>query len=128
MISSFTTFGVRTPLIHEGDDLAGILIESAKRSGAGGFSGDDILVLAETALATAEGNVTRLDSVIPDRESRDLAVRYAMDPRVAEVVRRESDAVVGGIPGFLLCMKHGTLLPNAGIDASNAPPGCVVPL
>ena len=38
----------------------------------------------------------------------------------------ESDEVVGGIPGHLLCMKGGTLLPNAGVDASNAPPGCVV--
>jgi coenzyme F420-0:L-glutamate ligase len=47
---------------------------------------------------------------------------------VVQVVLQESDAVVGGIPGFLLCMKHGTLLPNAGIDASNAPPGCLVPL
>jgi coenzyme F420-0:L-glutamate ligase len=25
-------------------------------------------------------------------------------------------------------MKHGTLLPNAGVDASNAPLGCVTPL
>jgi coenzyme F420-0:L-glutamate ligase len=25
-------------------------------------------------------------------------------------------------------MKAGTLLPNAGVDASNAPPGCVTPL
>jgi coenzyme F420-0:L-glutamate ligase len=25
-------------------------------------------------------------------------------------------------------MKSGTLLPNAGVDASNAPPGCVTPL
>lgn len=25
-------------------------------------------------------------------------------------------------------MKGGTLLPNAGVDASNAPPGCVTPL
>ena len=51
-----------------------------------------------------------------------------MDPRIAEVVLNESDSIVGGIPGFLLCMKEGTLLPNAGVDASNAPPGSVVPL
>jgi F420-0:gamma-glutamyl ligase len=25
-------------------------------------------------------------------------------------------------------MKNGTLLPNAGVDASNAPLGCVTPL
>jgi coenzyme F420-0:L-glutamate ligase len=49
-----------------------------------------------------------------------------MDPRHVEVVLRESDRVVGGIPGFLLCMKNGTLLPNAGIDASNAPEGSLV--
>lgn len=128
MNSSFTTFGVRTPLITEGDDLAGILIESAKRSDAGGFLENDILILAETALAIAEGNIIRLDSVAPDEESGILALRYRMDPRLVEVIRRESDAIVGGIPGFLLCMKHGTLLPNAGIDASNAPEGCVVPL
>jgi coenzyme F420-0:L-glutamate ligase len=51
-----------------------------------------------------------------------------MDPRTVEVVLQESDSIVGGIPGFLLCMKNGTLLPNAGVDASNAPPGCVTPL
>jgi len=51
-----------------------------------------------------------------------------MDPCTAEVVLHESDSIVGGIPGFLLCMKTGTLLPNAGVDASNAPPGCVTPL
>ncbi len=51
-----------------------------------------------------------------------------MDPRIVEVVLNESDSIVGGIPGFLLCMKEGTLLPNAGVDASNAPLGSVVPL
>jgi len=49
-----------------------------------------------------------------------------MDPRLVEVVLQESDQVVGGIPGFLLCMKNGTLLPNAGIDASNTPESTVI--
>jgi coenzyme F420-0:L-glutamate ligase len=57
-----------------------------------------------------------------------LGEKYQMDPRTVEVVIRESDSIVGGIKGFLLCMKGGTLLPNAGVDASNAPPGCVTPL
>ena len=55
-----------------------------------------------------------------------LGDRYGIDPRLAEVVRAESDEIVGGIPGHLLCMKGGTLLPNAGVDASDAPPGFVV--
>ena len=127
-MNSFTTIGLPTPLIHEGDDMAGILIASALESEAGGFREGDVLVIAESALATAEERVTCLDCVEPDEESVELAERYDMDPRLVQVVREESDEIVGGIPGFLLSMTNGTLLPNAGVDGSNAPPGCVVPL
>jgi coenzyme F420-0:L-glutamate ligase len=79
-------------------------------------------------VATAEGNVVRLSDVTPTGKAVEMAEKYQMDPRIVEVVLHESDSVVGGIPGFLLCMKNGTLLPNAGVDASNAPAGCVTPL
>jgi coenzyme F420-0:L-glutamate ligase/coenzyme F420-1:gamma-L-glutamate ligase len=125
-VSSFLTIGVRTRIIREGDDLAGALIRGVKGSEAGSFRDGDLLVVAESAVATAEGRVVRIADVIPSRDSERTADRYGMDPGVVEVVTRESDAVVGGIPGFLLCMKEGTLLPNAGVDASNAPPGCLV--
>jgi coenzyme F420-0:L-glutamate ligase / coenzyme F420-1:gamma-L-glutamate ligase len=69
-----------------------------------------------------------LADITPSAHARELAEKYQMDPETAEVVLRQSDSIVGGIPGFLLCMKGGTLLPNAGVDASNAPPGCVTPL
>ncbi|NTV00112.1 MAG: coenzyme F420-0:L-glutamate ligase [Methanoregulaceae archaeon] len=125
-MSSFSTTGIRTGVISEGDDLAGALIRGVEESEAGPFRDGDILVVAENAVATAEGRVVRLAAVFPSEESERVAERYGMDSRVVEVVIRESDSIVGGIPGFLLCMKGGTLLPNAGVDASNAPPGCLV--
>jgi coenzyme F420-0:L-glutamate ligase len=125
-MTSFSTTGIRTGIVREGDDLAGALIRGMEESGAGPFRDGDILVVAENAVATTEGRVVRLAGVLPSGESEEVARRYGMDPRVVEVVIRESDSVVGGIPGFLLCMKGGTLLPNAGVDASNAPPGCLV--
>jgi coenzyme F420-0:L-glutamate ligase len=125
-VSSFSTTGIRTGVICEGDDLAGALIQGVERSEAGPFRDGDILVVAENAVATAEGRVVRLAGVVPSEDSEKVAERYGMDPRVVEGVIRESDSVVGGIPGFLLCMKGGTLLPNAGVDASNAPPGSLV--
>ncbi|MDI9632511.1 MAG: coenzyme F420-0:L-glutamate ligase [Methanolinea sp.] len=128
MTSSYTVFGLRTPLITPGSDLASILVEAASRSGAGGFRDGDVLVVAETAVSTAEGNVIALREIVPDEESVRLGEEYSIDPRLVQCIREESDEIVGGIPGFLLCMKHGTLLPNAGIDESNAPPGCVTPL
>ena len=85
-------------------------------------------MFAETAVATAEGNIIDLSTITPSPRAIELGQKYQMDPCTAEVVLRESDSIVGGIPGFLLCMKAGTLLPNAGVDASNAPSGCVTPL
>ena len=127
MNSSFEVFGLSTGIIRSGDPIAERVIEAAEKA-CGGFEEGDVLVLAETAVATSEGNVIRLDTITPSPRAQEMAERYRLDPRTAEVVIRESDEVVGGIPGFLLCMKGGTLLPNAGVDASNAPPGCVTPL
>jgi coenzyme F420-0:L-glutamate ligase / coenzyme F420-1:gamma-L-glutamate ligase len=125
--SSFEVFGLSTGIITVGDSIVDRVVSSARKA-CGGFENGDILILAETAVATAEGNVLRLSDIEPSSEAQDLAEKYRMDPRTVEVVLQESDSVVGGITGFLLCMKHGTLLPNAGVDASNAPPGCVTPL
>jgi coenzyme F420-0:L-glutamate ligase len=127
MNRSFEVYGLPTGIITPGVSIAGCVIEAAQQV-CNGLKEGDILVLAETAVATAEGNVITLSTITPSRRAQDLAARYQMDPCTVEVVLQESDSIVGGIPGFLLCMKHGTLLPNAGVDASNAPPGCVTPL
>jgi coenzyme F420-0:L-glutamate ligase / coenzyme F420-1:gamma-L-glutamate ligase len=127
MNSSFSVIGLSTSIIRSKDSIADHVIAAAHAT-CGGFMNGDILVLAETAVATAEGNVIALDSVTPSARAEALGKKYHMDSRTVEIVLSESDSVVGGIPGFLLCMKAGTLLPNAGVDASNAPIGCVTPL
>ena len=127
MNSSFEVHGLPTDIIRSGESIAETIMAAAKKT-CGGFRDGDILILAETAVATSEGNVIRLAEITPSDHARRLAEQYRIDPATAEVVLRESDSIVGGIPGFLLCMKGGTLLPNAGVDASNAPPGCVTPL
>ena len=127
MNSSFTVIGLSTGLIRSGDSVADCMIAAAQRA-CGGFNDGDVLVLAETAVATSEGNIIPLSTITPSGWAEKLAAQYQMDPRIVEVILQETDSVVGGIPGFLLCMKNGTLLPNAGVDASNAPLGCVTPL
>jgi coenzyme F420-0:L-glutamate ligase len=127
MNSSYEVIGLSTGIIGSGEPIVDRVIEAAEKT-CGGFEEGDILVLAETAVATSEGNVIRLADITPTPKARELGEKYQIDPRTVEVVLQESDSIVGGIPGFLLCMKGGTLLPNAGVDASNAPPGCVTPL
>jgi coenzyme F420-0:L-glutamate ligase len=124
----FCVYALHTGLIGEGDDIATAVLAAADTAPCAGVADGDIILVAESALATAEGRAVRLDSVVPSEEALRLADRHAIEPRIAEVVLRESDRVVGGIPGYLLTLKNGTLLPNAGVDHSNAPEGTVVPL
>lgn len=128
MNPSFSVFGLATGLIRPGDDVAERVVAAAVKPGCAGIVDGDILVLAESMVATAEGRLVRLSTVTPSPQANELAKKYDIDPCAAEVVLRESDEIVGGIPHFLLCMTNGTLLPNAGVDGSNAPPGCLVPL
>ena len=86
----------------------------------------DVLVISSKFVAVAEGRLVRLKDTEPGGRARELARRYRMNPRLCELVLRESDVVVGGIPGFLLTVRDGLLTPNAGIDKSNVRHGTVV--
>ncbi|KUG19389.1 coenzyme f420-0:l-glutamate ligase [hydrocarbon metagenome] len=123
---SFWVSGLKTGLIRPGDEIVDHLVAACEGGPCRHFMDGDILVIAESAVATAEGRVVPLERIEPGEQARALAERYRMDPRVVELVLAESEIVIGGIEGFLLSMKNGTLLPNAGIDASNAPPGTVI--
>ncbi len=86
----------------------------------------DVLVISSKFVAVSEGRVVKLGSVRPGARARELASKHGMDPRLCELVLRESDEIMGGIPGFILTAKDGLLTPNAGIDKSNVKHGTVV--
>jgi len=117
--------GIKTDLIRPGDDLVEALLEGMEKEGFALTDGD-VLVIAESAVATAEGGVVNLSNVTPGPRALELAEKYRKDPREMELIIRSSDQIMGGILGVVLTIKDGFLYPNAGIDHSNAPPGCVV--
>ena len=84
------------------------------------------MVISSKFVAVSEGRVVRLSSVRAENKAKRLAVKNRMDERLCELVLRESDEIVGGIPGFVLASKDGLLTPNAGIDKSNVKHGSVV--
>ncbi|MDO5846663.1 MAG: coenzyme F420-0:L-glutamate ligase [Methanocorpusculum sp.] len=122
---SFSVYGLSTPILQPGDDITAAVIEAAANSEAKGFQDGDILVLAESPLATTEGRIVSFDDVEPSRAAHILAAQYHMDKRMAEIVLNECDEIVGGVPGYLLARRGNLYLPNAGIDESNAPAGMV---
>ena len=86
----------------------------------------DVLVISSKYIAISEGRVVPLNGVTPSVEARSMGRLYRMSPRLCELILRESDFVVGGIPGFVLASRDGLLTPNAGIDKSNIEHGKVV--
>jgi coenzyme F420-0:L-glutamate ligase len=102
------------------------IVETIEEKLGGALKDGDVLVISSKFVAVSEGRVVRLSTVRVGERARGLAAKYRMDPRLCELVLRESDQVIGGIPGFLLTSKDGLLTPNAGIDKSNVKHGTVV--
>lgn len=124
MNPSFQVTGIKTSLINPGDSLISHIMEACS-SHEISFQDHDILILAESAVATSQGRIVAFDDQTPSSRAHHLAERFSMDPALVEIILKESDDIIGGIPGFLLCIRSGHLLPNAGVDGSNAPFGYV---
>jgi coenzyme F420-0:L-glutamate ligase len=86
----------------------------------------DVLVVSSKFIAISEGRVESLSSVKPSNRALKLAAEFEMQPELCELILRESDDVIGGVPGFVLTLWNGLLTPNAGIDKSNIEHGRVV--
>lgn len=114
-------FGIKTPLIKPGDDVAAIAMENARASGIEVSQGD-IVVFSAKAVGTAQGRLVDLSTVKPSNEALRLSKKFKLDPGFAEVVLRESDEVLGGVERALSTIKKGVLVANGGADQSNAPP------
>lgn len=86
----------------------------------------DVVVVSQKAVSKQEGMVVRLDSVSPSLLAEGIAGEYRKDPRIVELILSESRRIVRMGRGVIIVeTRHGHVCANAGIDESNAPPGCV---
>ena len=69
--TAFAIHALGTPILVPGDDLAGALLDAVALTEAGAFRDGDVVVVAETAVATVEGSVIPLDEVAPSVEADD---------------------------------------------------------
>jgi coenzyme F420-0:L-glutamate ligase/coenzyme F420-1:gamma-L-glutamate ligase len=110
------------PLIRQGDDLADIIVKALHATVIQVREGD-ILVLAQKIVSKAEGRMVNLATVTPSERAVDLATKTEKDPRVVELILRESNEVLRARPGAII-VEHrlGFVCANAGIDHSNVSP------
>lgn len=117
------------PEIHRGDDLAGLVVQAA-RAQETPLEAGDLLVVSQKIVSKTEGRIVSLASVVPSREAAEIAEEIGRDPRLVEVILRESRRVVRKAPGVLIVeTHHGWICANAGVDQSNvdAETACLLP-
>lgn len=107
------------PLIQPGDNLALIILKALETERLRLVDGD-ILVLAQKIVSKAEGRLVNLAEITPSPAAYDLSERSEKDPRLAELILNESQAVLRIRPGTVI-VEHrlGFVCANAGIDHSN---------
>jgi coenzyme F420-0:L-glutamate ligase/coenzyme F420-1:gamma-L-glutamate ligase len=107
------------PLVQAGDDLVTI-IEAGLESGNLTLENGDVLVLAQKIVSKAEGRMVNLETVNPSEEAKLWAAKTEKDPRLLELILRESSQVLRTRPGLII-VEHrlGFVCANAGIDRSN---------
>ncbi len=107
------------PDVQPGDDLAALIAEAMRQARLKPRTGD-VLVVAQKIVSKAEGRIVELARVEPRAEAMRLAAECDKDPRLVELVLRESTEVLRTVPGVII-VEHrlGLVLANAGIDQSN---------
>jgi coenzyme F420-0:L-glutamate ligase / coenzyme F420-1:gamma-L-glutamate ligase len=112
------------PEIRPGDDLPGILLAATKKSKLS-FQQNDILVLAQKIISKSENRLIDLTTITASQRAIDLAAKSdkdtRKDPRLVEVILRESRRIVRDHPVLIVETHHGFICANAGIDQSNIP-------
>jgi coenzyme F420-0:L-glutamate ligase/coenzyme F420-1:gamma-L-glutamate ligase len=111
------------PLVKPGDDLARLIHSRLERANLTLQTGD-VLVVTSKIVSKAEGRFVDLREVTPGEEARQLAAETRKDPRIVELVLRESQAISRKAPSVLVTQHRlGFVSANAGIDQSNVDGG-----
>jgi coenzyme F420-0:L-glutamate ligase/coenzyme F420-1:gamma-L-glutamate ligase len=107
------------PELKPGDDLPGLALAAAVAQGTPLQPGD-VVVLSQKAVSKVEGRLVRLADVTPSPLAVEVARAQKKDPRLIEVIFRESRRIVRMDRGILIAeTRHGQICANAGVDQSN---------
>lgn len=110
------------PMVRPGDDLAALIATSLAEAELA-LEPQDVLVVTSKLVSKAEGRFVDLATVTPSARAFEVAAQTRKDPRLVELILRESTAISRQRADVLI-VRHrlGFTLANAGIDHSNVGP------
>ncbi|MBP2030085.1 coenzyme F420-0:L-glutamate ligase/coenzyme F420-1:gamma-L-glutamate ligase [Methanohalophilus levihalophilus] len=110
------------PLVQPGDNIAQMICENIA------LEDGDIVVIASTIVAKAEGRLFTLEGIVPGELALRLGEKGDRDPRIVQAVLDRSHECLIGYPMMLMQSKGAHVCINAGIDDSNVEGGKFVEL
>jgi coenzyme F420-0:L-glutamate ligase / coenzyme F420-1:gamma-L-glutamate ligase len=115
------------PEVRKGDILTRLITEAARKAKIS-FRSGDVLVLAQKIVSKAEGSIAQLSEIEPSAQAIQLSGKLKKDPRLVEIILRQSRRIVRDDPVLITETHHGFVCANAGVDHSNVPGEDVVTL
>lgn len=109
--------------VKPGDRLGDTILGAFGKNGIG-LADNDIVIIAQKIVSKAEGRVVNLTDVRPSQRTLRLARRLHKDPKIVELILKESKEVVKVQNGIIITeTKHGLVCANSGVDQSNLADG-----
>ena len=106
------------PLVKAGDNLAKMIVETAVKNNVE-IEDKDIIVVSQKIVSKAEGQVVKFEDINPSEKAKELAEKVQRDPRLVELVLKETNSIVKASPEILIVKdKRGLICINAGVDLS----------
>lgn len=111
------------PMVAPGEPLLPLILRNLQENALPLVDGD-ILVVTQKILSKSENRYVRLDAVEVSPRAQEVAAQCHKDPRMVEMVLRESERIVRCARDVLI-VRHrlGFVSANAGIDRSNIESG-----
>ena len=107
------------PLIKKGDDVGEILVACLEKNDLH-LEDSDVIVICQTVISKAEGSTVDLRELQPSAKALELSEETGKDPRLCELILRESiDLVRVGKGPIIAETRHGIVCASCGIDHSN---------
>jgi coenzyme F420-0:L-glutamate ligase / coenzyme F420-1:gamma-L-glutamate ligase len=109
--------------VRAGDSLTKEILDALKRQKQKLAAGD-ILVVKHKIVSKAEGQLVKLETIMPSRSNRAWGRRYGLDARVTELALAQARRVVRRRGRVLITeTKHGFICANSAVDVSNVDGG-----
>ena len=107
------------PLVKSGDNLPDLILAGLAEN-AIRLEDRDVFVVGQKIVSKSEGRTVDLASVSPSPRAQEIARKSEKDPRLVELILRESRSILRIRPGTIV-VEHrlGFVCANAGIDHSN---------